>query len=521
MNASKDFDVIIVGAGSNGLSAAATLAMKGKRVCVLEKSDRLGGMAQSRSPDGSNNAPRIAHLAYNLHPQLMKEFDLTGKIDQRTLPTIALSPDGKHIELQGGIAKYTDGSSHPDAEAYRHLHHTLKKFAALLSPLALRSPPRFPEQFTLRSAGELAALAKFGFDLKATGTKDLREFLRIVLSNSYDLIGDKMPDGTLAGSLAADSIWGAWAGPRSAGTVLSLLYRFGAGGNIALPIGGINGTIDAIATIARNNNADIRVNTAVQSLTIEDDRATGVVLEDGSRLSSDAVLSTLGALPSMMIAGVTHYDIEAVKRIRNMRTKGMTAKINLQLNGLPSISGLDQRQLAGRLLIAPSMNYIENAFNAAKYGDMPAAPVIEAVIPSLTDTSMQADGKHTLSVIVQYIPYHLSEIWSAATREKLAQIVMTALDDYMPGIKQMARDVETLSPLDIEEITGTPGGHWHHGELSTDQLLTVRPVNGMSNYAFGVSGYYIGGASAHPGGDVTGLCGRNSAIQLLKDGVLT
>jgi len=512
------FDVIIIGAGHNGLTAAALLARKGKKVCVLESSKTIGGMSQERVTDDGVSIPRIAHLAYNLNPTVMKELGLAGKLKFKQLSTIVLSPDGKHVHIADKTAQFADGTPHPEAEAYTEIVGNIKKFAKLLAPMALKTPPDLSEGMKL---SEVGPLAKLGINLKLMGKKDMREFLRILLSNIYDLALDDLEDGPLAGSLAADAAFGNWSGPRSPGTVLSLMYRYGAGGNMTLPIGGIGVINEALADAAKAKGAIIHTEHCVKEITTQDDQVTGVVLMDGSTLGAKAVMSSAGAFQSMMMVGPEHYDAEAVRRLRNVRAKGSTAKVNIVLNGIPEFSGLKESQLSNRLLIAPSAYYVEQAFNALKYGEMAKQPVIEAIIPSLSDASISNGSNHVLSAVVQYVPYYLEGGWTKRAQKQLKDIVIESLSAYAPNLKDKIVDVETLSPADIERETSAPGGHWHHGELSTDQMMTVRPVNLMARYAFGVKGLYLCGAGAHPGGDVSGVAGRNSALQLIKDGVLS
>ncbi|MEX0301312.1 MAG: phytoene desaturase family protein, partial [Leisingera sp.] len=225
-------------------------------------------------------------------------------------------------------------------------------------------------------------------------------------------------------------------------------------------------------------------------------------------------------MPAMMLAGAEHYDTEMVRRMRNQRCKGAAAKVNLVLSAAPEFTGLSPELAAGRLLIAPSATYVERAFNPAKYGELPESPVIEAVIPTLSGSALADGGRHVLSAVVSSVPYGLEGGWDEAARENLAAITLATLEKYAPSISAMVTERQVLSPACIEARTGAPGGHWHHAEMGIDQILTVRPANGMAHYRFGPEGYYLCGAGAHPGGDVTGLAGRNSALQLLKDGVI-
>ncbi|OBY28387.1 phytoene desaturase family protein [Leisingera sp. JC1] len=518
------YDAIVIGAGHNGLAAAATLARKGKSVCVIEKNATAGGMARNTTLANGVQAPEIAHLLYNLHPKVKKELGIgsaRAPLQVRDLPAVSLSETGNHAVIRNGKAELADGRPHPEAAPFAELMRRLTLFAGLLGQLSTISPPSLDGGLTsLGALTELAGLAKLGLDLKRMGKKDMREFLRVLLSNAYDLILDDLEDGPLAGALAADAVRGAYAGPRSPGTVFTLMYRLGQGGGAQLPIGGMGAVAAAFEAAARAAGAEIRTGTGVARVRVENDRAAGVVLEDGTELSARAVLSNTGPMPAMMLAGAGHYDVEAVRRMRNQRCKGAAAKVNLVLSTAPVFTGLSPELMAGRLLIAPSATYAERAFNPAKYGEMPKNPVIEAVIPSLTDPALARGGQHVLSAVVSSVPYALEGGWDEAAREKLKAITLETLENYAPGISALVTECQVLSPACIEARTGAPGGHWHHAEMGVDQILTVRPANGMAHYRFGPEGYYLCGAGAHPGGDVTGLAGRNSALQLLKDGVL-
>lgn len=510
------FDVIVIGAGHNGLTAAAMLARKGKSVCVVEKAAQTGGMARMVDYAEGAQGPEMAHLLYNLSPAVRRDIGLD--VDARELPTIALSPDGKHVEMSGGTLRQADGSAHSDAGAYAALHARLVRFAALLGQLSDAPPPSLADGLaSLARLRDLSGMAKLGLNLKRLGKEDMREFLRIILSNAYDLLLEDLPDGPVAGALAADAVRGAFSGPRAPGSVFSLLYRMGQGGDVVWPLGGFG----AFERAAIDAGAIIRCGIGVTSLRVEDDRVCGVALEDGTVLAAAAVLSGLGAPMSMQLAGPAHFDIEATRRLRKMRAKGTVAKLNLVLSGAPEVPGLSDAQKAGRLIVAPSATYVESAFNPVKYGQPSGAPVIEAVMPSLSDPSLCSDGQQVLSAVVSYVPFQPEGGWTDAARADLTTTIIDTLETYMPGLSDLITHKMLMTPDDIAATTGAPGGHWHHGELSIDQLLTVRPVNGLSRYAFGIKGYYLCGASAHPGGDVTGSPGRNAARCLLQDGVPT
>lgn len=515
---SDRFDVIVVGGGHNGLTAAAVLARKGKRVCVVEREALTGGMARTVDYAPGARGPEIAHLLYNLSPAVAKELKLS--LDTRDLPTIALSPDGRHVEIAGGDLRFADGTAHPEAGAFAALHRRLVTFAGVLGQLSDAPPPSLADGLAnMASLRDLGGMAKLGLDVKRMGREDMREFLRVILSNAYDLILDDLSDGPVAGALAADAVRGGWSGPRGPGSVFTLLYRMGQGGGAHLPIGGMGAVSSALETAATQAGVTMRCGSGVASVTVEDDRVRGVTLVDGTVLEARAVLSSLGALATMRLAGPAHFDIEATRRLRKMRARGTVAKLNLVLSAAPDMPGLTEAQRAGRLIVAPSATHVETAFNAVKYGRASEAPVLEAVIPSLTDPSLCEGGKHVLSVVAQYAPFEPEGGWTDTARDALRDSIVTTLKPYMPDLETLIESSDLLTPDDIARRTGAPGGHWHHGELSLDQLLTVRPVNGMSRYAFGVEGFYLCGASAHPGGDVTGSPGRNAARKLLADGV--
>lgn len=515
------YDAVVIGAGHNGLAAAATLAGRGKSVCVIERADAIGGMSKTVPLVDGALVPQIAHLLYNLNPQVTRELGIGTDQPLATSPldTVSLSPDGRHVVIHGDKVAFADGMPHPDALAFATLQRRLLRFSTLLGRLATHAPPGLSggltDPATLR---ELARLARLGLGLKRLGRTEMREFLRILLSNAHDLIVDDLADGPLAGALAADAVRGAYAGPRSPGTVFSLMYRLGNGGGIRLPMGGMGAVAEAFAAAARARGAEIRTGSGVTRVLVENDRARGVALEDGSMIHADAVLTSTGAFVAMQMAGPAHFDVEATRRLRNLRNKGTAAKINLVLSAAPDFRGLTPAQTAQRLLLAPGSSYVERAFNPAKYGEMSAAPVIEAVIPSLTDKTLTVDGRHVLSAVVQYAPHALNGGWNDSARDQLLQIALGAFEPFAPGLGALVEHAQVLSPADIETLTGAPSGHWHHAEMGIDQILTLRPANQIARYRLGPVGYYLCGASAHPGGDVMGAAGRNAALQLIADG---
>ncbi len=516
MTGSNQYDAVVVGGGHNGLIAAAMLAQNGANVCVLERSDKIGGMARNDAIGADIQSSRIAHLVYNFDPSLFKGLDLERAVKLKPLSTIALSADGNHVEIKGGNISYTKGSSHPDSKAYAKIQSDLVKFAKLLNVLAKNAPPGNPANDAASAKlFEIMRYAKLGLDLKRMGKRDMQEFLRIVLTNIFDYALDQMEDGPMAGSLAFDAVKGSWAGPRSPGTLLALLYRSMGGNDVALPVGGMGAISEAIASKATKMGVDIRLNSEATRVLLENDQVVGVELSDGSQLKAGVVLTSVAARNAMLMAGPGHYDTESVRRLRNLRNKGNSAKVNLVLRQMPEFTGLSADQAANRLLVTPSAADVERAFDCIKYGRYSDEPILEVVKTSSADQSSVV-----LSVVVQYVPYALEGGWNDKARELLLNQVINTLARYAPDLGSLIESSEILTPVDIEKLTGAPEGHWHHAEWCIDQWLLVRPVNGLGHYRFGPKGYYLCGASAHPGGDVNGLAGRNAALQVLKDGVL-
>jgi len=338
----------------------------------------------------------------------------------------------------------------------------------------------------------------------------MRRFLQVLLSNAHDLIADSLPHGPLAGLLAADAVRGAAAGPRSPGTVFNLIYRFGHGGAVMVPPGGMPAVIAAVAETAQRAGCRIVTGARVRRIEIEADAVTGVVTEDGMRLSAPLILAGLGPRAVLDMTGAAHLDIEAARRIRHIRARGTVAKVNLRLSAPPGVPGLPPDLSRARLVYAPSTDHVESAFNPAKYGGISAQPVIEAVPVTMPD------GINWLSVIVQYAPSDLAGGWTGAARAALLKSTLDTLARVAPDLPALIEHAQVITPDRIAAETGAPGGHWHHAEMALDQLLTLRPASGLGHYGAGPRGLYLCGAAMHPGGDVMGLAGRNAARAALE-----
>jgi phytoene dehydrogenase-like protein len=255
----------------------------------------------------------------------------------------------------------------------------------------------------------------------------------------------------------------------------------------------------------------------VKRIIIESGRATGVETESGDRFDSLMVISNADPKTTVMkLIGAKHAETGFARRISHLRTKGNAAKLHLALDGLPTIEGLSKKDFAERLVIAPDEHYVERAFNPAKYGESSPHPVIECTFPSFRDETLAPTGKHVMSAVVQYAPYALKGGWNDEAKAAFMKAIINTLSKYMPDIEERITASELLTPADLESEFHMTGGHWHHAELTMDQFLFVRPVNGAAQYKLPIDGVYLCGAGAHPGGGVSGAAGRNAARAILS-----
>ena len=509
---SERYDVVVVGAGHNGLICASLLGKAGKKVLVIEANDQVGGAAVTREFADGYSVSSVAHLLYQLQREVQK--DLRLKLDLATdgLGTVALSPEGNHVRLKGSEVS---GVSKEDAAEYRNFCKRMMRFSDLLRTYLNKTPPRLA---TDASRSDMLTLAQLGFDIRRLGKVEMREFLRLIGMNIRDEAVERFESALLRGAVCLDAVMGTHLGPRSPNTILTYLYRLaGTHGKISQPKGGMSSVTEALAHSARDNGVVIRTGMRVKRVIIDNGRAVGVETESGEVFSSRLVVSNADPKSTIMnLVGARNVETEFTHRIHHIRSKGNAAKIHLALDGLPVIEGVDKREFGDRFLIAPHDDYVERAFNHAKYGEASVKPVFEITFPSFRDASLAPTGKHVMSAIVQYVPYGLREGWSEKTRDAFQKLAIDTLADYMPDLHGRITAAELLTPKDIEDQFHISGGHWHHGELQFDQFLFTRPVGGAAQYAMPLDGLYLCGAGAHPGGGVSGAAGRNAARAILK-----
>jgi len=518
VSAPHRYDCIVIGGGHNGLVCAAYLARAGRSVLLLEAAPQVGGAALTREFAPGFRVSACAHLLHLMPETLIRELALERhglSMAAEHLPTTALSPEGAPLRLDPRNPAALAAHSPADARAYARLDARLNRMARALKAVLERVPPRLGAG----SMSDRLAWLSLGWRLRSLGRADLRELLRIGALCVQDLLDEQFETPLLKGALAFDAVLGTNAGPRSPGSVFTLLYRMAAAGERALaqPRGGLGALTGALARSAIAAGAVIRTSAAVERILVEADRACGVQLESGETLTAGCVVSSADPKTTFLrLLGAEHLDTGFVRRIVHLRGQGLTAKLHLALDRPPAFRGVDAAALAGRLLLAPSLEYIERAFNHSKYAEYSSSPILEITVPTLADPALASQGSHVLSAVVQYVPYKLAAGW-AGERERLIERVVAMLDECAPGLASSVRASELLTPADIEREFRLSGGHWHHAELSLDQFFLVRPVPGFAQYRSPLERLYLCGAGCHPGGGVMGIAGRNAAQQVMRE----
>jgi phytoene dehydrogenase-like protein len=552
-----NWDAVVIGGGHNGLVCAAMLAKSGRKALVLEAAGEVGGPARTEEFFPGFRAS-TAHVLDRLHPEVVKALELEkhgldlsrstptpnpspqgggeaaapkfpsplwggvrggGGSVPMFAPTVALSHDGNPLTLHGAYGEALTGATPAEQSAWKDLRAQLLRYAGILKPFLSRRPP----ELGAASLGDMAALGQAGLAIRRLGKEDMRDFLRVLLMNVYDLLDEQLTDDRLKGLLAFDAVLGSHLGPRSPTSLLGLYYRLtgeidGAAGAQIVPKSGMGAVVAAIRAAAEKAGAAIRTGAVVSKIGVENGRATGVTLANGEDIRADKIVSAINPATTFLdLVGARELDTGFVRKVHNIRMKGDVAKLHLALDGLPAFPGVAEQDLQGRLVIALSPDHVERAFNPSKYGAFSPEPVMEITLPSLTDPALAPAGGCVLSANVQYAPYALREGWETGKPKFLAAI-MAQLEAYAPGIEKLVRHAELLTPADIETRYRMPGGHWHHGELQADQMLVSRPVSGWSGYDTPIEGLYLAGAGSHPGGGFSGVPGMNAARRVMGKG---
>jgi phytoene dehydrogenase-like protein len=520
------YDVIVVGGGHNGLTAAAYLARAGRKVLVLERRHLVGGAAVTEELFPGFRFSVFSYVVSLLRPEIIRELDLP-RHGLEILPldgTFTPMPDGNylwrmndHARTRREIARH----SRLDAEAYEEYGKAMVEMGRFVKPLLAMTPPD-PTSLDLSSLRQLLGL---GRRFRSLSLDAKYNQVQLLTRSAVDLLDQWFETDVLKATMAASGIIGTFQGVHSPGTAYVLLHHYmgeidGAFRSWGLPRGGTGAISDAIAAAAVEAGAEIRTSAPVGKILMKNGTARGVVLENGDEIQARVVASSLDPrLTFLHMVGEQHLPGEFVADIGRYKFRGSSGKVNLALDGLPDFKALPGpgAHLRGAVSISPSVDYMERAYDEAKYGRYSRRPYIDVVIPSLTDPSVAPAGKQVMSCFVQYAPYHLEEGSWDTHREAFGDTVIDTLCEYAPNLKNLILHRQVLTPLDIERQTGLSEGNIFQGELTLEQLFFLRPAPGWARYRTPVRNLYLCGAATHPGGGIMGAPGRNAAVRILEE----
>ncbi|MFQ5708017.1 MAG: phytoene desaturase family protein [bacterium] len=521
------FDALIIGGGHNGLVAAATLAQAGKSVLVVEQRPTLGGAAATEEVFPGFKINTGAHDAGLFLTSLLGKFELQKHglaFIESPVAVWAPQADGTALTLWRDPKRNREEIrrfSTSDADKWPDFLRTLQCVTRVLRTLRTLTPPDLAD----KSFSEVLPWLKVALRLKRMGKHDMMEFFRILPMTTKEFLDEWFESETLKGVLGAAGVTGSMQGPQASGTAFMMLYQYLGAGNGGFRAsrfvrGGMGNLSKALAEFARQHGAEIRTGVAVSQIVVNGGKAAGVVLANGEEIAAHTVLSNADpARTFFKLVGAPGLGPQFVRKVRNIRYRGSTAKVNLALNGLPHFAGTanSEAQLSGHILICPDLEYLERAYDDAKYGQFSKQPYLDIVLPTLLDASLAPAGKHIMSISMQYAPYHLKDgTWDEA-REKLGDCVVNTLSQFAPNLPDLILHRQVLTPLDWEREYGLTEGSIFHGQMGLDQLLFMRPVAGFGQYRTPIENLYLCGAGTHPGGGVTGAPGFNAAREVLKD----
>ena len=522
MNAAR-YDAIVIGGGVNGLTCAAMLGKAGVRTLLLEKRQLVGGCATNSELAPGFTVPTLAHATGPVRRDVVEDLQLYLhhlEMTDHPMQVSALSPDGRALVVWEDTHRTAEGLrewSARDAAAWPAFHQSLKKLGAMVAGVFLSTPPSVDTPSTRDVFELMHTLSAF----RALPKSDQWRLLRWGPMAVADLVSEGVESELLRATIAADGIFGAMLGPWSAGSGLQLLLaeanralawpagRLVAGGPVMLA--------RALEGAAKRHGVEVRAGIGVDRIDVADDRACGVTLDNGDRIEGRAIVSAVDPKRTFLtLCDAEHLPPEFLWRIRNYRTRGTLAKVNLALSSLPQFRGATREMLSGRVRLAPDLDYLERAFDHAKYGRYSPHPWVEFTIPSIADGSLAPPGAHVLSAYAQFAPYTLRDSDWDASREALGRCVIDVLAEYAPGIKGAIVAAETLTPVDLERGWGLTGGHIFHGELALDQFFTMRPLLGYGQYRTPIRSLFLCGSGAHPGTGLTGGSGANAAREITR-----
>jgi len=526
------YDAIIIGGGHNGLITAAYLARAGRKVVVLERRELVGGAAVSEQIFPGFTFSVFSYVVSLLRPEIIRELDLPRHglhilpLESTVTPMFNgdyLAGWGDHDQSRRELYRH----SPKDADAYDEYGLLMQHMAQAVRPILAMLPP----DPTSMSPRDLMGMLKFGKHMRSLGAQKFNALHKLMTMSSADYLDEWFETDVLKATKSASGIIGTFLGPRSPGTAYVLLHHYmgeidGVFRAWGFAKGGTGGVSEAIAGAARRFGAEVRCNAGVAKVLHSGNRATGVVLENGDELRADTVVSSLDPRRTFMgLVEPKDLPNDFADAIARYKFRGSSAKVNLALSELPRFTCMDGKDdglrataLRGAFSISPSMDYVERAYDDAKYGEFSRRPYMDIVIPSMIDPGMAPPGKHVMSIFVQYAPYRLNGGWTDARREALGDAVIDALAQFAPNIKSAILHRQVITPLDIERVTGLTEGNIFQGELALHQLFFFRPAPAYARYSSPIQGLWQCGSGTHPGGGIMGASGRLAALEILRQG---
>lgn len=524
-----EYDAIIIGGGHNGLATSAYLGRAGLKSLVLERRDVLGGAAVSEHPWPGYTVSTLSYVLSLMPPEVIRELEL-HRHGLTLYPLLAdyyvPFPDGSHLLLtkdgaqaKAEIAKF----STRDAETWPEFSAYLARIAQLVRPLLLMTPPAVGA----KSPADLLELARLAWKLKGLDVKGTGDFVKVMTLSVAELLDEWFESPQVKAARCVSGAIGTYGGPYTPGTAYVLLHHYigeidGQMAEWAFVRGGTGAVSEAIAADAREHGAEIRTGARVARILVDSGRATGVALTDGTELRARVVISN--AHPKITFCELieaSQLPGDFVRAIDRYKTRSGTVKVNLALAEPPRFSGLSSENSATAarsfIQLCDSMEYLEHAFDDAKYGKPSAGPYSDGVLPTMADDSLAPSGKHLMSCFTQYVPASWS---SAPHRDELEAYADRVVDGYArfaPNLKTAIEHRQVLGPYDMEQEYGLVGGNIMHGDLTLDQLFSWRPVAGYADYRTPIRDLYLCGSGTHPGGGISGINGRNASREILKD----
>lgn len=503
----KRWDAVVVGAGHNGLTAAGYLARSGREVLVLERRDTVGGLASTYEFAPGFRASIGPDLCGLLLPEVVADLDLARHgLDLRPVDPVAFSPapDGGGLSLFRDTARSAQEIrrvSPNDAEAWPRFRALVGRLVSFLGPV-FSAPTPTPGR--VDGLGELLRLARTGMGLRRLGPRTMHELLRVLPMSVSDFLGEWFESDRLKACLAVPALEGVDLGPRSAGTASLFLYQHQREAKLAR--GGAGALTKALASALSARGGTIRTGAAVERLLLEERRAVGVVLRGGEEVRARAVLSGLSPRATFRgLLDVAELEPAFLAESDAIRYRGVTAKLHLAVSSLPEWGG------AAVVHVGADLDTLERAYDATKYGRVSESPLLRAVIPSRLDPTLAPAGRHVVSVTMQYAPFGRGD------RDSIERCILERLEEVAPGFGASVLHRHLWTPDDYERELGLTEGSWHQGEMALDQMLFMRPIPGWARYRTPIRGLYLCGPATHPGGGITGACGRNAARQVHAD----